>query len=430
MKGIAVRTGSINHKRIFEWAKLLSVTSIAQIVVQGVGLVSGILIIRLLPTQEYALYTLANTMLGTMTVLADGGISSGVMSEGGKVWKDREKLGTVINTGLHLRRRFATFSFIFSVPILFYFLFHHGASILSTILIIASLVVAFTAALSDSILEISVKLNQDIGRLQKNQVYTSIGRFVLITASLFLFPWTFVAILGNGIPRIWGNIRLRKISHDYADNHQPTDPVVRKNILQNVKRILPGAIYYCVSGQITIWLISIFGSTSSIAEIGALSRLSMFLTLVSTVLSTLFEPRFSRLPNNRRIILSKLFQIQLGLVLLSGFIMLLVWLFPHQILSILGKGYSNLTTEVLLLAASSCISLISGSIYRLSSSRGVVPRPAYFIPIIIVIQVVAGLMIDFSHVIGALQFSILTFLAAWIYRLLYFVYWINKNAKH
>jgi hypothetical protein len=44
----------------------------------------GILIIRLLPV-EYAFYTLANTMHRTMTVLADGGITTGVMSQVGKV---------------------------------------------------------------------------------------------------------------------------------------------------------------------------------------------------------------------------------------------------------------------------------------------------------------------------------------------------------
>lgn len=425
----SLKLNQVNQRKAIHWAKLVTIAGIGQALVQGVGLVSGILIIRLLPTHEYALYTLANSMLGTMTVLADGGIASGVMSEGGKVWKDRDKLGAVISTGLKLRKRFAFFSLLVSIPILFYFLNLHGASPLFNILIILSLIVAFAAALSDSLLEISVKLNQDITRLQKNQVITSLGRLVLITASLFVFPWTFLAILGNGIPRIWGNIRLRKISNEYANNQLPSDPAIEKSILSNVKRILPGSIYYCVSGQITIWLISIFGTTSSVAEIGALSRLAMFLTLVTTVVGTIIEPRFSRLPNDRKLVISKFLQIQLLLALLSGAILLLVWLFPHQILSILGKGYSNLTTEVFLLATSSCFGMISGSIHRLSSSRGVVPRPQYFIPLILTIQVVVGLMVDFSQVKGALQFSIFTAMAASFYRVLFFIRYTKKNSR-
>ena len=75
----------MNYLYLLRWIKLIFVTGSAQIIVQATGLFCGILVIRLLPVNEYALYTLANTMLGTMTVLADSGISSGVMAQGGKV---------------------------------------------------------------------------------------------------------------------------------------------------------------------------------------------------------------------------------------------------------------------------------------------------------------------------------------------------------
>jgi hypothetical protein len=95
-----------------------------------VGFVCGILIIRLSPVQEYAFYTLANTMLGTMTVLSDGDISTGVMDQGGKVCKDKEKLGVVLATGLDLRRKFAIGSLLVSAPVLLYLLMHNKASCL------------------------------------------------------------------------------------------------------------------------------------------------------------------------------------------------------------------------------------------------------------------------------------------------------------
>lgn len=87
---------------------MIFITGGAQVLVQLTGLISGILIIRLLPTNEYAFYTLANTMLGTLAVLAGGGISTGGMSEGGKVWRDKARLGGVLATGLKLRRKFRT----------------------------------------------------------------------------------------------------------------------------------------------------------------------------------------------------------------------------------------------------------------------------------------------------------------------------------
>src|SRR4051794_12896030 len=93
------------YSRIFGWGKLITITGGAQAIVQGTGMLSGILIIRLLSTHQYAWYTLANTMLGTMTILSDAGISTGVMAQGGKVWQDKEKLGAVLATGLDLRRK-------------------------------------------------------------------------------------------------------------------------------------------------------------------------------------------------------------------------------------------------------------------------------------------------------------------------------------
>jgi O-antigen/teichoic acid export membrane protein len=120
-ESVSVLRQNSKLNKAFTWAKLISMTSFAQAIVQGMGFISGILVIRWLPTQEYAMYTIANAMLGTMTVLADGGIASGVMSQGGQAWKDQTKLGTVIVTGMHLRRKFAIGSLLFAIPALFFF---------------------------------------------------------------------------------------------------------------------------------------------------------------------------------------------------------------------------------------------------------------------------------------------------------------------
>ena len=121
MKGLVQESniGSSSQK-LMQWSRLLSITGSAQMLIQGIGLISGILVIRLLPTHEYALYTLANTMLGTMTILADGGISPAVMAQGGKVWDDRDKLGAVLVTGMELRKKFVMVSLAVSIPLLIY----------------------------------------------------------------------------------------------------------------------------------------------------------------------------------------------------------------------------------------------------------------------------------------------------------------------
>jgi len=391
--------------RAFTWLKLISVTGGAQLIIQAIGLISGILVIRLLSTQEYGLYTLANTLLGTMVVLADGGISAGVMSQGGKVWQDRQKLGTVLATGLDLRRKFAKGSLLIAMPLLVYLLRMHGASWFMSFLIAVCLVPAFFTALSGTLLQIAPKLNQDIVPLQKNGLIATTARLITIL-SLFVFPWAFIAMLAYGLPQIWANLNLRKISSAYADWSQQPDPVIRKEIISFVKRILPGAIYFCFYGQISIWLISVFGSISSVAQVGALGRLAMVLNLFNVLFTTLVSPRFSRLPNNKNLLLSRFLQIQLCLLLLSVGIISIVYLFPSEVLWILGKDYSNLQQELVLNVIGSCLSLIAGIAFTLFTSRGWAINPIISIPISLLSIVVAVMFMDVSSLKGVLLLNI------------------------
>ena len=110
------------------WARLLSVTATSQIGVQALAFAGGILIIRLLPQSEYALYTLATALLGTMTALADSGVSAAVRAQAARVWSDEKRLATVLQVGLSLRRRFAIVALAVSIPWAMYLFRGHGAT--------------------------------------------------------------------------------------------------------------------------------------------------------------------------------------------------------------------------------------------------------------------------------------------------------------
>lgn len=395
------------RRHISEWAKLIAITGSVQVIVQAIGFISGILVIRLLPTHEYALYVLANTMLGAMTLLADGGIVSGVMSQGGKVWQDKQKLGAVLVTGMQLRKKFAVFSLIVAIPVLFFLLRKHDASWLMSSLIVLSLIPAFFTSLSGTLLEIAPKLQQDIAPLQKIRVIATAGRLALLSLTLFVYPFAALAIACAGSSQLWSNWRLRKISHRYIDRSQPPDSSVRAEILGNVKRIMPGAVYYCISGQITIWLLSIFGSTEAVAQIGGLGRLTMILNIFTILLDMLVVPRFAGLPNNRKLLLARFLQIQVGLLALNVSMVTIIWLFPNQILLILGENYVGLTSEVVLMAIVGGLGLMSSSSYHLSVSRGVVINPMVSIPILLFVQIAALFILHISTVMDALYYALI-----------------------
>ena len=391
---------------LFTIIKLFIVTGGAQILIQAIGFISGIMVIRLLSPQEYAYYVLANTVLGTMVVLADGGVSSGVMSQGAKVWQDKIKLGLVFSTGIHLRKRFAVFSLILSTPILVYLLLSNGASIPATILICVTLIPAFYAGLWDSLLVIIPQLHQSIVPLQKNQIMVGVLRLVLSGLSLIIFPWSFVAILAGGLPRIYGNIKLRKLNKEHITETDEVDPVVKKDILKIVKKFMPGAIYYSLSGQITMWLLSVFGNTTSIAQIGALGKFGMILTLVTAITSTLVIPRFARLPIYKNNLIARYFQILSGLFLLMFLVIVVTYLFPNQILWILGGDYKDLQYELILCILGACLGVSADIAFGLLSSRGWMYNPILYISVNILSIIALALTLDITTLRGALWMNV------------------------
>src|SRR6266481_1146877 len=84
--------------RLRRWAAVFIEFSLVQGVVQLVGVATGIVLVRFLTTEDYGLYTIANSVLGALVVLADGGIGTATLGIGGRVWQDPARLGGVINT--------------------------------------------------------------------------------------------------------------------------------------------------------------------------------------------------------------------------------------------------------------------------------------------------------------------------------------------
>jgi hypothetical protein len=414
------------YSKFVAWAKVIFVTAGFQVIVQSCTLAGGVLIIRLLPTQEYALYTLANTMLGAAALLTDGGITIGVLAQAGKVWQSREKLGVVIATGLALRRQFASVGIFIIAPLLLYTLIHHGATLTTALLLSAALIPTFLTSLSGSLLEVSPKVHQDIIPIQRIQIGVGFGRLITLALALFALPVASIAIISTGLAQIWGNIKLRKLADNYTDRKQLPDAQVRHNIIAQVKRILPGAIYYGVSGQITIWLASFLGSTLAIAQIGALSRIAIVMNVFTIMFASLIVPRFARLAANKKLLLNHYLKIHLLLAFVSATFVSCAYIFSHQLLWIIGAKYANLSSELILNIIGSSITLIAGSSFLLFSARGWAANPLITITIEIVAVVVGIYFINVSTIRGLFLLNIFIALIQLCINFFYGFYKISK----
>lgn len=416
------------NARFREWSRLILLTGIAQVLVQAIGFVCGILVIRLLPVHEYALYTLANTMLGTMTILADGGIASGVMAEGGRIWQDKGKLGAVLATGMALRKKFVIFSLLVSIPILFYLLRKHDASWLMSTMIALSLIPAFLSALSGTLLQIPPKLHQDIKPMQVYQVEANSGRLALTALTLFVFPYAAVAICCAGISQVWNNLRLKKLSSRHASKHGQIDYDAQERIKQMMRTLYPSSLYYCLSEHLSIWLISILGSSVALAQVGALGRFSAVLAVVQSVLAIILIPRFARSKESVQVMLGMFIKIQLLLLSLAAVITLCVSIWPDWPLKILGKGYEELHLGLAISIAGGCMSFVSMTTHLLLTGRGLVIPARLFISFSVLSQCLYFLLLKPSDVNSVLLFSLLSIASVYLLRLVYFMVYVKKHA--
>lgn len=413
--------------RVFEWIKIIAITGFAQVSVQIVSLLCGIVIVRQLSTQEYALYILTNTVLGAMSVLADPGISTGVIAQGGKVWFDREKLGIVVVTGFQLQRKFESFSLLIFSPILIYLLVNHGAQWFHALIILGSVLPLFYTTRTSNLLQIAPRLKQDIISLQKNQVITNVIRLVFTIFAVYSFPYAFIGLITGGLPQIWSNKNLRKISDKYVNLNQKANPDFEKKLLEYVKRLLPHAVYFALSSQIVVWIISFSGSASFLAQIGALGRLIMILNIITILVNTLVTPVFAKLSADPKILLRNYIQIQVGMIIICGVVIGSTILFPEQILWVLGKKYSDLKNELVLNVIGSCLILISGVSFSLSSSRGWVIKPIIGIAINLLVILISVSVLDLSVVKGVLLLNIVIGANQLVVSSFYMFYKISKS---
>lgn len=392
--------------------------SSAQVVIQGLGFVAGLLTVRLLVPEQYALYTLANSLLGALCVLADSGITSGAMSQGGKVWKNPVALGQVLATSLTLRRQFACWSALAVFPLLIWMLRLHGAGWPESLILAVLVAALFILALGASIYEVAPKLHQQVGSIGRIRSVSSMSRILLMLGMSGFWSQAAMALFAALIPQLWANRALKMLGKSTVDWSQRPNAAMRTETLRTVKRVLPGSIYYCLSGQLAVLLISIFGTTMALAQVGAVGRVSQIMTLLSALGTVVFVPRFARIQNNRRILPAFLGAMG-GTAGVCAVVLLGVFLFEKQALWILGSAYEGLKAELLLAVGASGISLLTGLAYGMGAARGWIANPWMSISLCGTTQVLLIATLDLSTARGVLTLNLLAATTPFLVQFLY-----------
>ena len=389
------------HGQWLRWLRLLAGFTSAQLVIQLLGFLSGILIVRYLSKPDYAWFTIANTLVATMGMLADSGISGALSAVGGTVWQDDARFGSLIRTALTLRRRLAFVAVLVVTPVFVWMLVKNHAPAATIAVVVPAALLALTLQLTAGVLGVVISLRQEIRRMQFMGLAAALLRLSLLAPACLIFLDVRVAVIIGTVGMALQVWLLRRWVSKSVAWHAPESADYRAQILTIVKRQAPLTIFYCLQSQIIIWLISIFGNAQRVAEIGALGRFAMIFTLVSSVMNGIVVPRFARC-QDRSILRQRYWQVAAGFTLLAATLVALSAAFPRPMLWVIGSQYANLENEVWLMMLSAASSGLFVALFSLTYSKGWIVPAAISIPLEIVTQLILILTFDISTVRGVL----------------------------
>jgi O-antigen/teichoic acid export membrane protein len=395
-------------RRALHRAKVVGSFAVVQGIVQLIGFMSGILVVRTLEQREYAYFTIANTMQGTINLLADIGISVGLVSIGGRVWQDRHRFGELINTALSLRKKLGALVVLAVTPVMYLMLAKNGASSSYIVFLILVVLAGLVFQLSIGVLGVVPRLRADIGRIQIIDLTGAIARLLVLIGLIFVFLNAGVAVAVASAVSLLQYAMLRSYAARVIDLDAPENAEDRHAIVRLTKHLAANSVFYCFQGQITIFLISFFAhQAASVAEIGALGRLAMIFSVLTNLLTNVFVPAFARCQNERK--LRRLYTVIVGgVAAFSVSIIAGAWIFPNEFLFVLGNKYAHLHRELLLMVGGAVFSALTGTFWALNASKAWVTGAWLYIPLTLAAQIALIPYTDFSSVTGVLFFNLLS----------------------
>ena len=395
---------SLLSERIQRHAKRFAGYAGAQVIVQLVNGITGLILVHALAKNEYAWLTIVNSLLATISVLSDSGLGSATTSLGGPLIGQPGRFRSLISTTRSLRHLFAVLSAALILPAGWWIL-QKNAATTGTIILLLLLTVASALPSAEAVVLTTVN------RLYSKLRDLVVSDFVQAFARLFLIGivWavgaTATLAAATTAGAIWiQTLFLRRQTRPLLTPLPLPSPEWRKPAMKVVGHFMPLCLFQCVQGHLTTWLLSVFATTSEVADVGALSRLSLLFTFLALPLANIVAPAIARCTEPRRLIRLCASTV-LGYALAGVGMVLGGALFAPQILWLLGSKYAHLQSELVWYLGFQAIGLISTVMWGIVLTKGWVAQSWIHIPLTITLQVIAATQFDLGSIPHALMFS-------------------------
>jgi O-antigen/teichoic acid export membrane protein len=334
-----------------------------------IDLVTGILIVRSLSPARYAIYAIIVGTAPIFSAILISGIFPALLKNGASASCD---VANVLEVQMSAERALIKENFWPSVAIL----------VISTILIArissdpVQIFLGVLATISLSGILALQSLSDAALQLARKHIYVAGGAFL---QSLIRAGGLPLLLLGDSaaIPLVFISVAAIGCNFKFCcyamGRRNPVRPETLKEFSRQVVEIrqisLLTDLFQAGTGQFYYWMLAIFSGPVAVAGFAALTRLGQVTYPLTLLFRGYFVPGFASLPSGSS--LQKYFYfLSMSSLLLFAPIIMLAWIYPKEVLGILGADYVELTLELKLYAVGLGLWIASDLADQLLRSRG------------------------------------------------------------
>jgi O-antigen/teichoic acid export membrane protein len=409
---------------------LASTYTMVQGLVRIISAASAFLIVNVLPVEQYGVYTLLLTVLTFSITFSDMGNTGSLLYFWTRARGKVQVFLSYVFAAVKLRQLFL----IPLLPICAAFILNeidkNSNSTIEAWIGIA--LVGFTVILGTSTATwiFALRVSGLYKSSFKVELSTEFTKLIVAGALFYLGvhsgSWMIsVSAVGSVIGFLAVRQSLTQLGYGA---YTPTPARLRKlqkAIFRQSLPLTPWITFFSVQGLLVAWLATTFGSISNLGELGALTRISTIVTVISGFTVQYFVPRLSLVED-----LSRKVRYYLGwwLVLFTMALVAttLIWKWPQVLLFLIGEQYSHLETELIIATISSLLVAFEYYAGAFNRANGWNEHQLFRILFIVAGQVIMFFSLDFSTTIDLLYFGLGTSFLSWLSQLIFNVVGIRR----
>jgi O-antigen/teichoic acid export membrane protein len=403
---IAAGAGSLFRERLRRWVRILSAYFTAQTLTQLAGIAAGLLFVNLMPVREFALYTLAFSVITFFNFASDLGSTTSLVYFFHQARKEGSDFAPQLAAVLSLRRLAFLLGAVAVVAAFPRTAGAKGFGLTESLRVTGGILLCVWFQIGSSLRVLALRLEDRYGPSYRAEIAGGLTRLLLaavMVAAFRLEAW--LGVLTSAVAAAVVYLLARPVSAPAAVSRIDLAPYRRK-VIRYLLPTLPSALFFAVQGPLNVWLAATFGGTRNIAEVGALGRLGLLVGIFSSLTGVVFLPRLARLADER---LYRRRFLQFGATLAAVALAMLAAAaaFPGLFLLLLGEHYAGLHRELLLVVGGAGLTLLDGYAVSVNLARSWTRWQGAAVGSLIAVQALLVVLLPLSTTAGVLSFNLL-----------------------